>query len=116
MSSRARKRSPLDRARSALGALDRVELEALKADIEALLGATPPAQTGNHAPSPSGGGTDAPPRASSAQGHVELKMVNGYGPYKYLRRLEGGHLRSIYLGKASPADIRRYAVKRKRKT
>lgn len=30
----------------------------------------------------------------------ELKMINGYGPYKYRRWREGGRLRSKYLGKA----------------
>jgi hypothetical protein len=32
-------------------------------------------------------------------GHVELKMINGYGPYRYLRYWSGGKLKSQYLGK-----------------
>ena len=33
------------------------------------------------------------------RGHVEQKMINGYGPYLYLRYWRGGKLRSTYLGK-----------------
>lgn len=33
------------------------------------------------------------------RGHVEEKMINGFGPYLYLRYWRGGKLRSTYLGK-----------------
>lgn len=33
------------------------------------------------------------------RGHVEEKMINGCGPYLYLRHWRGGKLRSTYLGK-----------------
>ena len=33
------------------------------------------------------------------RGHVEQKLINGYGPYLYLRYWRGGKLRSTYLGK-----------------
>jgi hypothetical protein len=33
-------------------------------------------------------------------GWVELKHINGYGPYAYLRWREGKRMRSKYLGKA----------------
>ena len=33
------------------------------------------------------------------KGHVEQKLINGYGPYLYLRYWRGGKLRSTYLGK-----------------
>lgn len=35
----------------------------------------------------------------SAKGWVELKMINGYGPYAYRRWREGGVKRSEYIGK-----------------
>ena len=35
-----------------------------------------------------------------AGSYVELKMINGYGPYAYKRWREGGRLRSEYQGKA----------------
>lgn len=34
------------------------------------------------------------------RGHIELKTINGCGPYKYLRFWEGKVLRSQYIGKA----------------
>lgn len=36
----------------------------------------------------------------SARGHIELKRINGYGPYQYLRYWEGKTLKSRYIGKA----------------
>jgi hypothetical protein len=36
----------------------------------------------------------------SAKGHIELKMINGFGPYKYLRYWSGKTLKSEYIGKA----------------
>lgn len=35
-----------------------------------------------------------------AGGYVEIKMINGCGPYAYKRWREGGRLRSEYQGKA----------------
>ena len=35
-----------------------------------------------------------------AGGYIELKMINGCGPYAYERWREGGRLRSEYKGKA----------------
>ena len=40
------------------------------------------------------------PRKAAARGHIELKTINGCGPYKYLRFWEGKTLRSVYKGKA----------------
>lgn len=88
----------LERIRRQLGALNRADLEALRSDIVALLSAT-----------------DESPSDSLPQGHIELKMINGYGPYKYLRRIENGKLRSIYLGRASQGEVQRYRPKRRRK-
>lgn len=33
-------------------------------------------------------------------GYIELKMINGCGPYRYLRFRSQGHYKSVYLGKA----------------
>ena len=88
----------LERIRRQLGALDTADLRALQADIAALLSAT-----------------DESPSNTLPQGHIELKMINGYGPYKYLRRIENGKLRSIYLGRASQGEVQRYSPKRRRK-
>lgn len=85
--------SNLEQVRRLLGSLSPDELQSLADDLAALLSAE--------------GLRDATPT-----GHIELKMINGYGPYKYLRRLEGGKLRSIYLGKAAPGDAARYAKRR----
>jgi len=35
------------------------------------------------------------------KGYIEEKLINGYGPYKYLRLWVNGHLTSTYLGKAN---------------
>ena len=47
-----------------------------------------------HTPTPNdgnGGGT--------GRGSIERKMINGCGPYLYLRYWSGGKHRSVYLGK-----------------
>lgn len=36
----------------------------------------------------------------AARGHIELKIINGCGPYRYLRYWAGKTLKSHYLGKA----------------
>lgn len=36
----------------------------------------------------------------SARGHIEAKIINGCGPYLYLRWWQGKRHRSFYLGKA----------------
>lgn len=33
------------------------------------------------------------------KGYVETKMINGYGPYLYLRFWSEGRLKSLYIGK-----------------
>lgn len=38
-----------------------------------------------------------------ANGHKELKMINGCGPYEYLRYWDNGKLRSVYMGKVKEA-------------
>jgi len=36
---------------------------------------------------------------SGQRGSIELKMISGCGPYRYLRYWSGGRHRSVYLGK-----------------
>ena len=36
----------------------------------------------------------------AARGHIEAKMINGCGPYLYLRYWSGKSLKSKYIGKA----------------
>jgi hypothetical protein len=33
----------------------------------------------------------------AARGHIEFKMINGFGPYKYLRYWQGKTLKSVYI-------------------
>ena len=40
---------------------------------------------------------------SQSSGAIELKMINGCGPYKYLRYWSGGRHRSVYMGKVAEA-------------
>jgi|WetSurMetagenome_2_1015567.scaffolds.fasta_scaffold105524_4 hypothetical protein len=35
-----------------------------------------------------------------ANGHIELKLIRGFGPYMYLRYWSGKKLKSVYIGKA----------------
>lgn len=44
--------------------------------------------------------TDQGAEKKTARGHIELKLINGYGPYQYLRYWEGKTLKSRYIGKA----------------
>jgi len=41
-------------------------------------------------------------KPSNQRGYVEEKMINGCGPYRYLRFWSGRKHRSVYLGKAQP--------------
>ncbi|MEO0801138.1 MAG: hypothetical protein AAFY57_02520 [Cyanobacteria bacterium J06642_2] len=38
------------------------------------------------------------------KGSIELKTINGCGPYRYLRYWSGNKHRSVYLGKAEDAE------------
>lgn len=41
-------------------------------------------------------------KPSNQRGYVEEKMINGCGPYRYLRFWSGKKHRSVYLGKHKP--------------
>lgn len=80
---------------SHLGQLSRSELEELAVIVGALLDATKEEEDDQVED-----GDVASDTKSGARGHIEAKMINGYGPYLYLRYWSGGHLRSKYIGKA----------------
>lgn len=42
----------------------------------------------------------APEVKQGARGHIEYKVINGCGPYAYLRYWSGKTLKSHYIGKA----------------
>lgn len=88
-----------------LDTLDLAGLEDLRDAVDGLiaerqaqedLGSTDPHQDDNMLPKCDGGDFTSRPRGS----WVELKIINGCGPYAYLRWREGGRQRSKYLGKA----------------
>ena len=102
------KRSPLEKIQALLDQLDTDDLTTLQDQIETHL-------TASNTPSPKNkGGQVGIAEPSAAGGHIELKMINGCGPYKYKRVLVGGRLKSVYIGKATQADIRKYGVKKGR--
>jgi len=70
------------------------ELEELVAVVEGLLEAR---KTEGHVV---GAGDGKSSGTAKSQGHIELKTINGYGPYRYLRYWQDGKLRSSYMGKA----------------
>ena len=86
------KQSPLAKCLSTLGSLDQPELRHVRnvindllrieyaEDLESLM--------------------NGPAQETKIAGHIELKMIRGYGPYKYLRVWKGKTLTSTYLGKA----------------
>ena len=97
MSRKRNARSPYDTITSNLGQLTRSELEDL-ADIVkrliAIAGEEQEEEEDDWATDVSTNGVTA-----GGAGHIEYKMINGCGPYAYLRRWQGKKLRSIYLGK-----------------
>ena len=85
---------------SHLAALERAELEELAAIVAALLDLQTPEEA-EEEEEPALGAKQA---ASRAKGHIEEKMINGYGPYRYLRYWQGKTLKSQYIGKANSAQ------------
>jgi len=82
-------------------ALTPVELEELKAGIDAL-GAIEQAKQQVKASKYKVPEVDEYGKPSNQRGYVEEKMINGCGPYRYLRFWSGKKHRSVYLGKAQP--------------
>jgi hypothetical protein len=71
--------------------------ETLHVPAEANLGSIDPHQDGDLLPK--SGGLTSRPRGA----WVELKTINGCGPYAYLRWRENGRQKSKYLGKVEEA-------------
>ncbi len=74
-----------------LGGLERHELQRVVETVQILL------SSGDCDPVV---GVDFPMLDSvPCRGHLEMKIINGCGPYAYLRVWRGGRLTSTYLGK-----------------
>lgn len=86
-------KTPFDTVTSHLGQLSRVELEELGEMVAALLAVTAPEEDDQVA------GNGEKPTKTAARGHIEAKMINGCGPYLYLRYWQGKTLKSKYIGK-----------------
>ncbi len=85
--------SALETITGSLAQLERPELEELAQIVAALLDLQAPEE----AEVEPGQGKQA---GSKAKGHIEEKLINGYGPYRYLRYWQGKTLKSQYIGKA----------------
>lgn len=89
-----REKTPFEEVTGRLGQLDRCELEELADIVAALLQATDEDNEDDDQVA------DDNSTRSGAKGHIEAKMINGCGPYLYLRYWQGKTLRSKYIGKA----------------
>ena len=92
-----------------LDALNLPGLRDLRAAVDALiaerlaeedLGSTEPYQGDDLLPKSSNGNPTGRPRGA----WIDTKMINGCGPYAYLRWREGGRCRSKYLGKVKGGE------------
>ncbi len=86
-------KTPFDTVTSNLGQLSRVELEELGEMVAALLAFTATEEEEDDRVN-----GDKPPK-TAARGHIEEKVINGCGPYLYLRYWQGKTLKSKYIGK-----------------
>lgn len=93
---RKAQKTPFDTVTSHLGQLTRGELAELADIVAALLAATEEEDDDDDQVEALDDKADRP----AAKGHIELKTINGCGPYQYLRYWSGGRLRSKYIGKA----------------
>lgn len=87
-------KTPFDTVTSHLGQLSRVELEELGEMVAALLAVTASEEEEDRVT-----GNGDKPTKTAARGHIEEKMINGCGPYLYLRYWQGKTLKSKYIGK-----------------
>jgi hypothetical protein len=88
-------KTPFDTVTSHLGLLSQVELEELGEMVAALLAVTAPeAQEDEQVD-----GNREKSTRPAARGHIEEKVINGCGPYLYLRYWQGKTLKSKYIGK-----------------
>ena len=94
-----RTQSALKTITGSLAQLERAELEELAQIVAALLDLQAPEE--EELESAQQGEKQT---GSKAKGHIEEKMINGYGPYRYLRYWQGKTLKSQYIGKAKDAQ------------
>lgn len=87
------KKTPFQTACATLGMLTEDELFELVRLIDELLYILEPSPESDI-------GGDEKDTQPGGRGHIELKMIRGFGPYAYLRRWKGKTLTSTYLGKA----------------
>jgi hypothetical protein len=71
------------------------ELEEMRAIIDAIL----EADTALEPETEAGNAGDSQPRGTRGGGYFEDKMINGCGPYRYLRYWFCGKRKSVYVGK-----------------
>ena len=87
-------KTSFDEVTGRLGQLSRGELAELGEMVSALLAATVEEEDDDQVADPEEKGN-----GKAAKGHVEAKMINGCGPYLYLRYWSGKTLKSKYIGK-----------------
>ena len=87
-------KTAFDEVTGRLGQLSRGELVELGEMVAALLTATAEEEDDDQVADPEEKGN-----GKAAKGHVEAKMINGCGPYLYLRYWSGKTLKSKYIGK-----------------
>lgn len=92
-------KSPFDSVAGQLGALSRPELVELAAMVAALLDDDGSLLAVLGKDDQVEAGADVGPAKAAAKGHVEAKVINGCGPYLYLRYWSGKTLKSKYIGK-----------------
>ena len=96
-------KTAFDEVTSHLGQLSQSELVELGDMVAALLGV--PGVSRFFAPTEEDGDDDQVEdqvekgNGKAAKGHIEAKMINGCGPYLYLRYWSGKTLKSKYIGK-----------------
>ena len=93
----AAKQDPFKTVTSHLGELSVEELEEVARMVATLLTIR---REEEEVDQEAGESADQGAEKKPARGHIELKLINGYGPYQYLRYWEGKTLKSRYIGKA----------------
>jgi hypothetical protein len=94
----ATKTTQLQNIARGLDALSLAELSKIDAIVHGLIEARTEPKPANEPTIERGAQHAATKRGG--RGSIELKMINGCGPYKYLRYWQGGKLKSQYIGKA----------------
>ena len=90
-----RTKSAFDTVAGNLAALNRAELEELAVMVATLLAP----EEDQEEPEPENAQAGEVKGGKRGGGYIEAKMINGYGPYLYLRYRVGKSLRSKYIGK-----------------